>query len=519
MKKKESESIAAGFDLGTTLSAVAIHEANGDTKVIPNSDGEALTPSVVDLHDEKKPVVGMAAVHQIALHPESIARLFKRTMGKFDATGTEIPAFVHPRSGKAFSPVALAAFVLAFMVKGVEAALGRKVNGAVISVPAYFDAPAREATRRAGEMAGLKVLAIINEPTAAALTFGLDKSATGKSLVYDLGGGTFDCTILDIQNGEFNVLATDGDRDLGGSDIDNLLMNRVVAAMKEQHGVEISPEKDLVQWYEILMKCEVAKKVLSQANAASFMVSAEGKRLIFDISRDDFNALISPIVDKTQLIVLRALKAAGLQPADIKDVILVGGSSRIPLVRDMLAKLFGRPARTDINPDEAIARGAAIFAARKAADAGLAVVDSEGRKVLPPPIQVHDVTAHSLGCLALVHGVELNCVIIPANTRLPATMKDIFGLPSPIQTAAQVTITSGAQDAPPEACAQYGVVTLRDLPPRAETRQDIEVLYGFTADGILDITATDKLSGKTTREVKRGLTALVGGINKGKASA
>ena len=409
--------------------------------------------------------------------------------------------------------MALAAFVLAFIVKGVEAALGRKVDGAVISVPAYFDAPAREATRRAGEQAGLRVLAIINEPTAAALTFGLDKGVTGKSLVYDLGGGTFDCTILDIQNGEFNVLATDGDRDLGGSDIDNLLMNQVVAAMKRQHGVEISPEKDLVCWHETLMKCEVAKKVLSQAGSASFMVSAEGKRLIFEISRADFDALIAPIVDKTRTIVDRALAAAGLQAADINDVVLVGGSSRIPLVREMLANRFGRPARTDINPDEAIARGAAIFAACKAGDAGLAVVDSAGRKVLPPPIEVHDVTAHPLGCLALVNGVDKNCVIIPANKRLPATMKDTFGLPDPHQTGVKVTITSGPQHALPEACTRYGAMMLREIPPRTVDRQDIEVLYGFTADGTLDITVTDTLSGKSTREIIRGLNGLVGGIN------
>jgi len=514
MKKKENAKSSIGIDLGTTFSAAAIYESDGETKVIPNLDGETLTPSVVNLHDETKPVVGAGALNQIALHPESTARLFKRTIGKFDATGAEIPAFVHPRSGKAYSPVALAAFVLAFIVKGVEAALGRKVDGAVISVPAYFDAPAREATRRAGEMAGLKVLAIINEPTAAALTFGLDKGATGKSLVYDLGGGTFDCTLLDIQNGEFNVLATDGDRNTGGSDIDNLLMNKVAAAMKDQHRVEISPEKDLVLWYEIMMKCEVAKKVLSQAGSASFMVSAEGKRLIFEISRADFDALIAPIVEKTRTIVDRALTAASLKPADIKDVVLVGGSSRIPLVREMLANRFGRPARTDINPDEAIARGAAIFAACKAADAGLAVVDSTGRPVLPPPIEVNDVTAHPLGCLALVNGVERNCVIIPANTTLPATKVESFGLSHPHQAAAKVTITSGPHHAMPAECTQYGDIVLQNLSPRPCDQEDIEVKYGFTADGTLDVAITDKVSGKTTSEVKRGLNGLVGGINK-----
>jgi molecular chaperone DnaK len=511
MKGKTNSQVIIGIDLGTTFSAVSTYEADGSCKVIPNLDGDLITPSVINLGDEKNTVSGRTAVHKWAYDPEFTTALFKRTMGKCDAQGKPIPAFVHPVSGKAYFPEELSSILLRYLVQGAEAASGAKVGGAVISVPAYFEDLARSATRRAGELAGLKVLRIINEPTAAALAFGLESGEAGTFLVYDLGGGTFDVTILKIRDRNFEVATTDGDANLGGSDIDNLIAAKAVEAFKAQYGIEISPITDLITWHDLLEKSENAKKTLSQSENASFMVSVQDKRMIFDLTRAQFEAEIAPIVEMTKTITERALAAAKLQPQDIKDVILVGGSTRIPAVRKMLATLFGKPSRTDINPDEAVARGAAIFAAKMAGDIGLAVVDSQGKKGLPPILNLTDVNSHPLGCLALVNGVERNCVIIPANSKLPAEKEESFALVQESQTEAKVTITSGAHHADPADCKVYGDVVLTGLPKRSPQLDSIKVKYGFTVEGTLDITITDTVSGKTTSEIKRGLNDIVGG--------
>jgi molecular chaperone DnaK len=513
MKTKVKSNVVVGIDLGTTFSAAAIYEADGATKVIPNMDGELVTPSVVNLRDENDPVCGRAAVHKWAYETDLTATLFKRTMGKCDTQGKPIPAFVHPVSGRVYAPEELSSMLLRYLVRSVEAASGVTVVGVVISAPAYFDDTARSATRRAGELVGLKVLRIINEPTAAALAFGLESGEAGTFMVYDLGGGTFDVTILRIRDRKYRVIATDGDRDLGGSDIDNLIAAKAVEAFKAQHGIEISPATDLINWHDVLEKSENAKKTLSQSETASFMISAQGQRVIFDLPRAQFEAEIAPIIDTTKTITERTLAAAKLTPKDIKDVILVGGSSRIPAVRAMIANMFGKPARTDINPDEAVARGAAIFAARMAGDKGLAVVDSQGKKVLPPPMKVTDVTSHPLGCLALDDSVVRNCVIIPANTPLPAEENRKFALLHENQTEAKVTIASGPNHADPAACRIYGDVILTGLPKRSPEDESISVKYGFTAEGTLSINITDLISGKTTSEIKRGLNDIIGGIS------
>ncbi len=504
--------IFVGIDLGTTFSGVSVYEADGTCRMIPNADGDLLTLSVVNLQDEDHPVVGHAAVNQSAYAPEYTARLFKRTMGVCDGQGQPIPAFVHPVSGKTYSPEALSSYVIRELVAAVEAATGQKVIGAVISVPAYFDAIARDATRRAGELAGINVRRIINEPTAGGMAFGLDRDATGTFLAFDLGGGTFDVSILKIESGKFETLATDGDRNLGGSDIDNLLADKVLAEFKDQTGIDVTPESDLIAFLEILDKCEMAKKTLSRSESASFMISAQGQRLIIELTRAEFNSLITPIVKKTREITERVLAAAGLRAGDIDGPILIGGSTRIPAVRDMLFKMFGKPPRTDINPDEAVAMGAAIVAAKLADEEGLSVVDSEGRKVLPPPVkEIAEVTAHALGCLAMRNGAERNSVIIPANSRLPAKKEDDFAVEHPEQTAVTVKITSGADHADPADCKFYGDMVLDGLPKRSPDKNSIRVTYGLTADATLDITITDLISGKSVNDIRQGFGDLLGG--------
>jgi molecular chaperone DnaK len=503
MTKKTDAGVVTGIDLGTTNSVVAIYESDGKPRIVPNADGDALTPSVVNLRDEKHPVVGRAAVHQAAFAPEYTASLFKRSMGKRDTDGQPIPAFIHPDSGQAYTPEELSGMVIRYLVTGVEAALGEKVIGVVISVPAYFESDAREATKRAAELAGVRVLQIVNEPTAAALAFGLDGAPAGDYAVYDFGGGTFDITILGIEKEKFTARVTDGDCHCGGSDCDNLAAPKVTEAFQAEHGFEITPTSDLVAYREILEKVETAKKTLSQSDTASFVVSSQGQRLMMNFDRADFNVLIAPIVDRTKEITLRALSAAAIEVDGIRDVILVGGSTRIPTVREMLTEVFGKAPRTDGKPDEAVALGAAIYAARIAGDKDLAVVDTQGRKVLPPPTTVTDVTSHTLGCLALRNGAMRNCVIIPANTPLPAEMSDTFALVDDRQTVAEVRITSGPDGVQEPQCKVYGELRLEGLPPRPAGKDSIEVKYGYTVEGVLTVTITDTISKKGTSDVRR----------------
>lgn len=496
-----NQGVVLGIDLGTSLSVMAILAADGKPQIIRNMDGDLLTPSVVNLRDEQNPVVGRAAVNQAAIAPEFTVRHFKRFMGINDKNGQPQPVLVHPTSGRNYSAIDCSAIVLGYLARSAEKALGRPVAAVVITVPAYFDSEAREATRRAGEQAGLRVLPMINEPTAAGLAFGLEKGADGLHLVFDLGGGTFDVSIIDIHKDDFVVKATDGNRNVGGSDFDNLLLKNASRTFAAQHGVEITPETDLPTFLDALEKCENAKKTLSQAQSANFVLAFEGKRLIVDVTREQFETLIAPIVAQTREITLQAMKAAGVEVRDLRDVLLVGGSTRIPKFQAMLTDVFGKAPRTDTEPDEAVALGAAIYGAKLGCEAGITVVDGEGQRVLPPDSTVIDVTSHSLGCIALANGVLRNCVIIPANTQLPAERKDSFGLLHATQTTAEVSVTTGPDGVPEAECKVHGKLLLNGLPPRAVGVPSIEVTYGFTVEGTLSVTIKDLISGKTRHDL------------------
>ncbi len=504
MKKKTSSQATAviGIDLGTTNSTAAIYEADGKVKTLPDLDGNVLTPSVVCLADESNPVVGTAAVNQEAFQPAFTVRCIKRSMGKRDADGHPISAFVHEVSGRPYTAPEISSFILRHVAAGAQATLGGPIGGVVITVPAYYDDLARMATRQAGELADLNVLSVINEPTAAALAFGLDHGATGRYAVYDLGGGTFDVSILDIVGEEFRVLATDGDRDLGGSDIDNLILNEMVTRFEAAHHITISPDTDLPTWLELRTKSEQLKKTLSQAKVAKIMVSAGGQHLEFELTRAAFEKLIAPVVGRTREITERALVAAGVSVKEIDGVLLVGGSTRIPAVRAMLTDLFGTPPRTDTHPDEAVAMGAAIAASRYAADRQLPCVDSEHRPVLPPPTKLTDVNSHPLGCIALVDGQLLNCVIIPANTPLPAHQEELFSLEQDDQPEAEIHVAQGADRVSPEACTLIATARLHGLKP-GPAKNRVRVRYGLSAEGVLEFSGTDVLTNCCVSDVKR----------------
>ncbi len=489
-----------GIDLGTTTILVAEFGADGTPKVLVNAEGHNLTPSVVNMKDESKIVVGRTAVNQAGFEPGYIVANSKRSMGKTDAQGNPVPVFVHPDSGNAYGAPVIAGYMLRSVVDGVESGTGRKVDGVVITVPAYFKNPARLDTKKAAELAGLNVLRIINEPTAAAIAYGLDKGIEGSFVICDLGGGTFDVTVLKVMEGRIDVLTTDGDTDLGGADIDEALLSMVLQHFKEQTGVEITPESDLVTWYDAREKCQRVKEDLSQSTQATFMISANGKRLVIEVSRETLNDLIKGILDKAMAIVERTMAAAKLTWQQITGVVLVGGSTRIPAFRERIKALSGKEPLVDINPDEAVALGAAIVAARTAADQGKEIVDVHGLRVLPPPITVTDVNSHPLGCLCVdrATGREKNSVIIPANTPLPAQKEDTFGMLSENQTAVNVVVLQGPENAEPADCVRIGEVVLRDLPPGLPVVPRIKITYGYNVDGIIQVTATDSISGRST---------------------
>ncbi len=509
-KSKVKKPLVVGIDLGTTFSAVATYNADGKSEVISNKDGERTTPSVVNLQDEKKPVVGRAAVNALAFQPTFTVSLVKRIMGKVDASNVSVPAFVHPDSGRTYLPEEISACILRHLKEGAEQATGRKVGEVVISVPAYFNDAARLATRKAGELAGLKVLRIINEPTAAAIAYGWEKGREGRILVSDFGGGTWDVTIIEVRGDDYRVLATDGDCNLGGSDIDNELAALAARQFKEATGEDIPSDPDLAGWYDVIDKVQKAKKDLSTAESTSFVLSGKGGRLVIDLSRAEFNEIIKPFLPRGQTLVENCLSASGLSWADIDDVLLVGGSSRIPAVQEMVGRISGKTPRMDISPDEAIAMGAAMVAAQEASKTGQEIVDGRGAKVLPPPVTIVDVNAHPLGCLALNgQGVLQNSVIIPANSPLPTEREGFFRLLFESQTQVRIRVVQGPPGAEPQDCLAIGEVLLDGLPPGPIHLDRIKVVYSYDVDGIVHVTATDSVSGKSTNgriEHRAGLT-------------
>ncbi len=497
-----------GLDLGTDYSVIAELKAGGEPRTLVNAEGSEFTDSVANCKDETSILIGSIAVNKARFEPEYTARRFKRQMGKVDSQGNPIPVLIHPDTGNAQTSVTLSSCVVRKLVQDAEDLTGKEVSGVVITVPAYFEEAARLATKRAGELAGVNVLQIADEPTAAAVAFGLDKGEDGTFVIYDIGGGTCDVSIVGIEGDSITVIATDGDRDLGGGDIDDLILAKVTEQFQVETGITISPEKDLVTWYDVRERCERAKKDLSSAETASIMVAAEGKRLVIDLTREDFDVLIAPIVGKTKAIVERAMSAAKLKWSQINDVILVGGSTRIPAIRKMLKDLSGKEPRIDIVPDHAVALGAAAIAAKVASDGGMQIVDANGQKVLPPPLEVTGVNAHSLGVLAVNSrtGHLRNVVLIEKNTPLPAEKEDTFQLEHENQSQAQITVVQGEHEADPEDCMMLGEMVIRDLPPGPVDAGRIQIKYTLSTEAILGVSATDTISGQRVEAtIKRAL--------------
>src|SRR6185295_11312763 len=403
------KSLAIGIDLGTTNSAIAYINAAGRPEVVPNREGSPITPSVIDFSCDP-PRVGEEAKESQGLGEESIASFFKRSMGN--------PNFVLELGGRPRTPIDLSALVLKKLKEDAEAKLGTPITQAVITVPAYFNNAQREATIEAGRRAGLEVLRIINEPTAAAIAFGLHETkTTQRVLVYDLGGGTFDVSLVEITSENISVLATDGDHNLGGKDWDDRVAVYLGQSFAEAHGV--NPVDSSVSFNDLLVRAEEGKKALSSRNSTRVAIHYEGQREAYELTREKFQELTQDLMERTQCLAEQVLAEAGVKWTNLSGVLLVGGSTRMPMVHDYVRRMSGKEPMTGANVDEAVALGAAIQAA-------IDLREKSGGKqetfFLGGSRRIQDVMSHSLGVIALSEDRKscINSIIIPKNTPVPS---------------------------------------------------------------------------------------------------
>jgi molecular chaperone DnaK len=485
-----------GIDLGTTNSCVAVMDGK-TAKVIENAEGMRTTPSIVAFTDDGERLVGQPAKRQAVTNPERTFFAVKRLIGRrYDDPMVEkdkklVPYKIVKASngdawleadGKTYSPSQISAFILQKMKETAEAHLGQKVEQAVITVPAYFNDAQRQATKDAGKIAGLEVLRIINEPTAAALAYGLDKTKTGTIAVYDLGGGTFDISVLEIGDGVFEVKSTNGDTFLGGEDFDMRLVSYLADEFQKEQGINLRNDKLALQRLKEAAekaKIELSSTTQTEINLPFITADQSGpKHLTMKLTRAKFEALVDDLVQKTIEPCRKALKDAGLTAAEIGEVVLVGGMTRMPKVQEVVKQLFGKEPHKGVNPDEVVAIGAAIQAG---------VLQGDVKDVL-----LLDVTPLSLG-IETLGGVFTR--IIDRNTTIPTKKSQVFSTAEDNQNAVTIRVFQGEREMAADNKV-LGQFDLMGIPPSPRGMPQIEVTFDIDANGIVNVSAKDKATGK-----------------------
>ncbi len=496
-----------GIDLGTTNSCVAVMEG-GQPKVIPNAEGGATTPSVLGFNPKTgERLVGATAKRQAVAQPKSTVYSIKRFMGlpyadsekeqklvpykveRSDKGGCQVEI-----NGKIYSPEELSAMVLTKMKESAEAYLGEKVTKAVITVPAYFNDAQRQATKDAGAIAGLEVMRIINEPTAAALAYGLDKKKDGTIAVFDFGGGTFDISILEVSEGVVEVKSTNGDTHLGGDNVDQVIIDWLVEEFQKAEGIDLRKQADALQRLKEAAekaKCELSSTTQTDISLPYITADASGpKHITQTLTRARFEAMIEPILAKLRVPCENAVKDAKLSHHEIQEVVLVGGSTRIPKVQELVKQIFGKEPNKSVNPDEVVAVGASV-------QGGVLAGDVKGVLLL-------DVTPLSLGINA--NGGQMS-VIIPRNTTIPTRKSEVYTTAVDNQPGVDIEVFQGERPLV-EANKLLGRFHLGNIPPAPRGMPQIEVIFDIDANGIVHVTAKDKGTGRDASITLTGTTGL-----------